>query len=147
MDPVFQRGFVSFYFNDLEKSRELGMKRLSVFSLFCVWCLFSLHVHAARFSGEYFIKVCSLDWDGEEVVKGGKIACQSYISGVIDYQNTLRSMGMVSDMDFCIAEDVALNDIHLRVLSYMQERTKLHRKFVAAPGVTMALMAAYPCDQ
>lgn len=87
-----------------------------------------------------------MDKTGEEIVPGGKIACQSYISGVIDYHNMLRSMDLTSsDMNFCIPETVTLNEIHLRVLSYMYKRAKLHRKFVAAPGVAMALFSLYPC--
>ncbi len=102
---------------------------------------------AAQFSGEYLLKVCALDKNGNEVVRGGKIACQAYISGVIDYHNTLRAMGLTgSDMNFCVPKDVMLNEIHIRVLLYMYERAKLHRKFVAAPGVAMALFSLYPCD-
>ncbi len=103
------------------------------------------HAHAAKFSGEYFIKVCSIKRDGSEVVKGGKIACQSYISGVIDYHNTLKAMGLTTDMNFCMSEEITLNEIHLRVLAYLYKREKLHRKFVAAPGVAMALFELYPC--
>ena len=116
-------------------------------------CLFGFIVfipakaNAARFSGEYLIKVCSMNKYGEEIVKGGKIACQSYISGVIDYHNMLRSMDLTSDMNFCIPQDVSLNEIHARVLAYMYDRAKLHRKFVAAPGVAMALFSIYPCGK
>ncbi len=101
--------------------------------------------YAARFSGEYFLKVCAIDRKGNETIEGGKIACQSYISGVIDYHNTLRAMGLTTDMNFCISEEVTLNEIHLRVLAYLYKRKKLHRKFVAAPGVAMALFELYPC--
>ena len=37
---------------------------------------------------------------GMRFVRGGKIACQAYISGIIDYHNTLRAMGLTSDMNF-----------------------------------------------
>ncbi len=122
---------------------------MAVFAkVLCVICLILLgssNANAARFSGEYFIKICSVDSSGDEVVKGGKSACQSYISGVIDYHNTLRVMGLTPDMNFCISEDITLNEIHLRVLAYLYKRKKLHRKFVAAPGVAMALFELYPC--
>lgn len=113
----------------------------------CFLCLFfTQNAYAARFSGEYLIKVCMMDKSGDEIIPGGKIACQSYISGVIDYHNMLRLMDLTSsDMNFCIPETVTLNEIHLRVLSYMYKRAKLHRKFVAAPGVAMALFSLYPC--
>lgn len=100
---------------------------------------------AAEFSGEYLLKVCALDREGNEVIPGGKIACQAYISGVIDYHNMLRSMDLTSDMNFCVPTDTTLNEIHMQVLSYMYKHKMLHRKFVAAPGVAMALFSAYPC--
>ncbi|MGN7438776.1 MAG: Rap1a/Tai family immunity protein [Alcanivorax sp.] len=116
----------------------------------CVFCLcvtFSSKAYSAQFSGEYLIKVCSMNKYGEEIIKGGKIACQAYIAGVIDYHNMLRAMDLTSDMNFCIPKDVSLNEIHTRVLAYMYERAKLHRKFVAAPGVAMALFSIYPCGK
>ena len=119
--------------------------------LFILLVLFSLlpiqSSHAAQFSGEYLLKVCSVDREGKEIIKGGKIACQSYISGVIDYHNFLKSAGMTGDMNFCVPQEVTLNEIHLRVLIYLSEREKLHRKFVAAPAVAMALFSLYPCNQ
>lgn len=103
--------------------------------------------HTAQFSGGYLLKICSLDKNGDEVVKGGKSACQSYIAGVIDYHNTLRAMDLTSNMNFCIPEDVTLNELQIRVLSYMYKRVKMHRNFVAAPGVAMALFSSYPCNK
>lgn len=119
------------------------MLRAVVF-LMIVFC-FIPSAQAARFSGEYLIKVCSLDRNGDEIVKGGKIACQAYISGVIDYHNMLKAMDLTGEYNFCIPDNVSLNEIHARVLAYMYERAKLHRKFVAAPGVAMALYSLYPC--
>lgn len=100
---------------------------------------------AARFSGEYFVKVCSVDKQGNELITGGKIACQAYISGVIDYQNMTKSMDVSTGIEFCLPQDETLNEIQLRVLAYFYEHNKLHRKFLAAPGVAMALADAYPC--
>ena len=120
-----------------------------VFAFVCVFMLafFPFQAHAARFSGEYLIKVCAVNRYGEELIKGGKIACQAYISGVIDYQNMVRSMGASTGTEFCIPETESLNEIQLRVLKYFLEYKKLHRKFVAAPGVALALSSAYPCNK
>lgn len=101
---------------------------------------------AARFSGEYFLKVCALDKNGNEIVAGGKIACQSYISAVIDYHNFLRTLDSAGPSSFCLPDEVSLNEVHLVVLLYFMKNQKLHRKFIAAPGVEMALIDAYPCD-
>lgn len=120
---------------------------LCVFSLHFLSSLLAAQAEAAQFSGDYLLKVCALDQKGNEIVPGGKIACQSYISGVIDYHNMLRSMDLTSDMNFCIPESTSLNELQLRVFAYMEKNIMLHRKFVAAPGVAMALFSAYPCKK
>jgi hypothetical protein len=102
---------------------------------------------AAQFSGEYLIKVCAIDSTGRELVKNGKVACQAYISGVIDYHNMLRAMDLTSDMNFCVPENVSLNELQIRILAYLYKRAKLHGKFTAAPGVAMALFSIYPCSR
>lgn len=110
--------------------------------------VFSAHpASAAQFSGEYFIKVCAVDTKGKEFIAGGQIACQAYISGVIDYHNMLRTLNLTSDMNFCVPADVSLNELQLRILNYMYKRASLHRKFTAAPGVAMALFELYPCSR
>lgn len=127
---------------------------ISLIAPFCGFLMFFIFVvslpssaRAAQFSGEYLIKVCAVDRLGREVVAGGKIACQAYISGVIDYHNMLRAMDLTSDMNFCIPESVSLNELQIRVLAYLYKRAKLHRKFTAAPGVAMALFSLYPCSK
>lgn len=117
------------------------------FCFLLVLCAFSYPVNAAQVSGEYLIKVCSLDRNGNELVPGGKNTCQSYIAGVIDYHNMLKAMDLTSDMNFCIPQDESLDRIHIRVLAYMYERGPMFRKFVGASGVAMALFDAYPCNK
>lgn len=132
--------------NSLNKNRK---SKIGILTTIITVCLTVTHIphhaNAANFSGEYLHKVCSLDKDGNETVAGGKIACQAYISGVIDYHNMLRAMDLTSDMNFCIPVGVSLNELQLKVLMYLSTRNKLHRKFVAAPAVTMALYSFYPC--
>lgn len=99
---------------------------------------------AARFSGAYMIRICGVDAKGNEISPGAHAACQSYISGVVDYHNMLRSMKMAPDINFCIPENVTLNQLHLQVLRYL-ERNPQHDSFVAAPAVVMALYEKYPC--
>lgn len=99
---------------------------------------------AARFSGAYLMKICSVDSTGNETAPGAHAACQSYISGVIDYHNMLRSMKIAPAIDFCIPETVTLNEIHVKVLRYLEENAQ-HDAFVAAPAVLMALYSSYPC--
>jgi hypothetical protein len=133
----------------MNKSRPdiFRLRCLFLCLFFAVMCFFSSHAYAARFSGEYFLKVCALDKQGEELVPGGKIACQAYISAVIDYHNFMRTLDSAGPKSFCLPESVSLNEIHLVVLLYFAEHKKLHRNFIAAPGVEMALIDAYPCQR
>lgn len=122
----------------------LAVLFLSVFAASAL--ALSSNAYAARFSGEYLLKVCALDRNGNEIVEGGKIACQSYISAVIDYHNFLRTLDSAGPSSFCLPDEISLNEVHLVVLLYFMKNQKLHRKFIAAPGVEMALIDAYPCD-
>lgn len=122
-------------------------KYLALILLFVVIGLSSRDAGAAQFSGDYLMKVCAVNKNGEELIKGGKIACQAYISGVIDYHNMLRSMDLTSNMNFCIPESVTLNELQVQVFSYLKRNKKLHRNFVAAPAVAMSLFSNYPCGK
>lgn len=100
---------------------------------------------AARFSGEYLMYVCGRDENGKELVSGGHIACQAYIAGVLDYHNLIRSMGAAPGVDFCVPENVDMYHLQDQVLSYIFRHREQHAKFVASPGVALALYSAYPC--
>lgn len=99
----------------------------------------------AQFSGAYMIHVCSSDDKGQEVVPGGHNACQSYISGVIDYHNTLKGMDTAPSTDFCIPPEEHLIRIQKNVLFYLLKYRAIHSAFVAAPAVNLALHNFYKC--
>lgn len=101
-------------------------------------------VQAAQFSGAYLNRICGVDDKGQEISPGAHAACQSYISGVVDYHNMLRSMKIAPEIDICIPANVTLNEMHLQVLKYLKENPQ-HDSFVAAPAVLLALYAKYPC--
>ena len=106
----------------------------------------SAPVNAARFSGDYLLQVCGSTAEGEEIVKGGHIACQSYIAGILDYQSLSKSLNTVpSGLDFCVPDDATLNDIQGHVSRYIFRNKHEQGPFVAAPSVTLALKNAYPC--
>lgn len=106
--------------------------------------LFSSSAHAARFSGAYLYRLCQMDENGRETVKGGHTACQAYIAGVIDYHSMLQSMKIAPRIDICIPEKTSSATLHAIVLKYL-EKNKTHDGFIAAPAVTMALYEKYPC--
>lgn len=103
--------------------------------------------HAARFSGIYLLQLCASDKDGKEIVAGGHAACQSYISGVIDYHNLIRSLGTSPSVDFCLPDGESLDKIQKYVAAYLYRNQKIHGSFVASPAVVMALNQAYPCGK
>lgn len=99
---------------------------------------------AARFTGAYLLQLCEKDANGRETEKNGHAACQSYISGVIDYHSVLRSLDIAPRIDICIPDNVSLNTVHDVVLNYLQRHGE-HDPFIAAPAVMMALYEVYPC--
>jgi hypothetical protein len=71
-------------------------------------------------------------------------SCQSYIAGIIDYQDLLKSLGSAPTVDFCIPRPTTMAQIKQVVLQYIAAHSE-HQDFIAAPGVAMALYNAYPC--
>lgn len=104
-------------------------------------------VSAARFSGEYLLQMCATDEQGKELVPGGFVACQAYIAGIIDYHNLIRSLGTAPSVDFCVPEDMGLTAVQKRVSSYIFKNMEEHAKFIAAPGVALALYESFPCKE
>jgi hypothetical protein len=100
--------------------------------------------HAAKFSGAYLLQLCELGKNGKEVVKGGSAACQSYISGVLDYHSVLQSLKIAPKLDVCVPASVTLNELHGIVLDYLRTNPQ-HDGFIAAPAVMMAIYQVYPC--
>ena len=124
------------------------MKRVKIW-LFAVLILLAVcpvPAMAARFTGAYLLQVCEKDEQGHEKVKGGHATCQSYISGVMDYHNVLRSLDIAPKIDICIPQSVTLNDVHDIILRYLRKHGE-HDAFIAAPAVTMALYEVYPCKK
>ena len=99
----------------------------------------------ALISGAYLYEVCKRDEEGKEVVSGGHIACQSYISGLIDYHNLLRSLGTAPSIDFCVPNTVDKAKLQDIVRTYLKENDH-HGPFIAAPAVSLALFESYPCE-
>jgi len=101
--------------------------------------------YATRFSVDYLMRVCSMDKEGREVVKGGHTACQAYISGVIDYHAMLRSLNIAPSVNFCIPDGITITYLHREVVQYFQKNKHEQGPFVATSGVALALYKAFPC--
>lgn len=112
--------------------------------------LFPLPVKAQEtagfFSADYLLKLCSSDSKGREIIKSGHTACQSYISGVVDYHILMKTLGTAPVIDFCVPNTEPMVRLQLIVWKYLSENGQ-HSDFVAAPAVTLALYEHYPCKK
>lgn len=99
---------------------------------------------AARFSGSYLLRMCEMDARGKEVVEGGHKICQAYISGVLDYHYVLQSLDLSPRIKICAPQNAGSHVLHQVVLEYLR-LNRQNDAFIAAPAVTTALFAAYPC--
>lgn len=99
-----------------------------------------------QFSGAYLRELCKSKADGSETVTGGHTACQAYISGVLDYNGTLKALGTEPSLSICFPRPIPIADMQKIVLRYI-ERNPPVDAFAAAPAVIMALAEAFPCKQ
>ncbi len=122
--------------------------RKFIFMFFVFTALMPLPVKAqktgALISGAYLLELCKRDASGEEQAPGAHIACQSYIAGLVDYHNLLRSLGTAPGIDLCVPPTVQLKDLQDVVYKYLNDNSQ-HDAFIAAPAVTLALYEYYPC--
>jgi len=100
----------------------------------------------ALISGAYLLELCKRDENGGELVEGAHIACQSYIAGLVDYHNLLRSLNVAPAVDLCVPPTIKLKDLQDIVYKYLNTNAQ-HDAFIAAPGVTLALFEAFPCKK
>ena len=107
--------------------------------------LLSFPAQAARFSGDYLLGLCASDKNGKEVVFGGHMACQSYIAGVIDYNNLITSLGSSPSVEFCVPDNADFNLLQKQVAAYLYKNRGQHGAFNASPAVALALFNYYPC--
>lgn len=98
----------------------------------------------ALISGAYLLELCKRNPDGTEQALGAHIACQSYIAGIIDYHNLLRSLGTAPNIDLCVPSSVTLSELQDIVGNYLETNAQ-HDAFIAAPAVSLALFENFPC--
>ena len=75
-----------------------------------------------------------------------QFSCQSYIAGIIDYHNLIKSLGSAPSVDFCIPQAATMSQLKSVVTTYIAAHSE-HQDFIAAPGVAMGLYNAYPCKK
>lgn len=70
--------------------------------------------------------------------------CETYIAGVIDMHNMMRSMDFTTPVTFCIPEQYSIRQVSEIVLNDLSASPQ-HDHFIAAPAVTLSLFKAFPC--
>ncbi|MDB5478313.1 MAG: hypothetical protein JWM96_808 [Alphaproteobacteria bacterium] len=98
-------------------------------------------VQGAMMTGRNLALLCSNTEKADN-----QFACQSYIAGIIDYHNLIRSLRAAPSVDFCLPRELTMGQIRLIVYNYILRHSE-HQDFIAAPGVAMALYSAYPCKK
>lgn len=78
--------------------------------------------------------------------KSDQVGCQSYIAGVIDYHNLLKSLGTAPSVNYCLPQGITMAQVKAIVTRYILQRTE-NQDFIAAPAVAMALFNSYPCGK
>jgi hypothetical protein len=70
--------------------------------------------------------------------------CLGYIAGVIDYHVMMQSLGTTPTIDFCMPDNLSIQKAAIVVLTYLKKAPQ-NNDFIAAPAVTMAMHANFPC--
>jgi Rap1a immunity proteins len=94
----------------------------------------------ALMTGKTLALLCTSTVDKDQA------ACQSYIAGVVDYHNLLRSLGTAPTVNYCLPDSLTMAQTKNIVTRYIMSRAE-HQDFIAAPAVAMALYNAYPCPK
>lgn len=122
-----------------------GWAHLSILFIFGALLFHPHHAGAARFTGSYLLQMCEQDGQGREIVQSGHAVCQSYIAGVIDSHNMMRSFGNdFPSVEFCVPQNVTMNQLHEIVLQFLRQNEH-HDDYIATPAVVTALYETYPC--
>lgn len=121
--------------------------RFFFFVCVCFCCFIAPPSQAARFTGDYLLNMCSSDDKGRELTKGGHLACQAYIAGVMDYHRLMRSMGAAYSVDFCVPKDESMGVIQQKVARYLFKNKHQQGPFIATPAVALGLSLYYPCGK
>lgn len=103
----------------------------------CLW-LYGRPAMAAYVTGGDLAEYCRGD------KPQNTLKCMNYIAGVIDYHVMMQSLGTAPTTDFCLPEDLPLEEASVTVMRYLKKSPQ-HASFIAAPAVTMALHETYPC--
>ena len=88
--------------------------------------------------------ICSAN--GQELAPSSHASCQSYIAGIIDYNDLFKSVGKTApNVDFCLPPALTYADLQRIVLEFLQKNSN-HKDSPASAAVVLALRNEFPCD-
>jgi Rap1a immunity proteins len=117
------------------------LRAISLFLCMALWAIPQAHaLDGALMTGKTLTLLCTSSKDDDQ------FSCQSYIAGIIDYHNLVKSLGTAPSVNFCIPKEVTMGQLKQIVTTYIIAHTE-HQDFIAAPGVAMGLYNAYPCKK
>ncbi len=91
-------------------------------------------------------QLCGYDANGKELAPSAHASCQSYIAGIIDYNDLFKSIGKTNPkVDFCLPPALTYADLQRIILEYLQ-KSKSFAESPASAAVVMALKQEFPCD-
>ncbi len=128
---------------------NIGFKRAIVKKTYAILSILTLltiaqPAYASKLNGNDLLKLCARNAKGGEVVPHGHYMCQSYIAGILDYQNFQISLGNPPTVQICVPEKEPLKRLQDVIYAYLY-KNKQHDGFTAAGAVITALYEYYPC--
>ncbi len=119
------------------------MKKLLIMVGFLM--LAAAPAHAAITIGA-LAQLCGYDAAGKEMAPSSHASCQSYIAGIIDYNDLFKSVGKTApNVDFCLPPALTYADLQRIVLEFLQKNDN-HKDSPASAAVVLALRNEFPCD-
>lgn len=91
-------------------------------------------------------QLCGYDAAGKELAPSSHASCQSFIAGIVDYNDLFKSVGKTSPaVDFCLPPALTHTDLQRIVLEYLQKNAG-YPETPAAAAVVIALRNEFSCD-
>lgn len=121
------------------------MKKLLCILLTCASFGLAAPAHAT-ITIKALTQLCGYDAAGKELAPSSHASCQSFIAGIVDYNDLFKSVGKTSPaVDFCLPPALTHTDLQRIVLEYLQKNAA-YPESPAAAAVVIALRNEFTCD-
>ena len=114
------------------------MSKAATFLVLLLCCLLPLREAKAGFVSTAALQAGCMS-DKKEQVAG----CLNYIAGVLDYHILMQSFGTQPTIDFCLPDNITVEDAALAVLKYLKSHPA--HDAIASAVIPMAMNDTWPC--